>query len=196
MDVSGQFDEANSLGYILRGGSISSAISNIQILNDACSRPECEQQVKGFPGAVHKKFKTSREALEWLGPIHNIPSPGATQPGISHSTGRQNAPRIAGDNTGSVDPRNDDEQARTDQPSAKRQRIDRLADESVGDVTVNQQHSPLAEDHLTVYTDGSCRGNGQVGSRAGSGVFWGDGAEERRRRGFPPQRCAAPEDSG
>lgn len=35
--------------------------------------------------------------------------------------------------------------------------------------------------YLVVYTDGSARGNGQVGSRAGAGVWWGSHGEASKQ---------------
>lgn len=38
-----------------------------------------------------------------------------------------------------------------------------------------------APHYLVVYTDGSARGNGQVGSRAGAGVWWGSQGEASKQ---------------
>ncbi|KAH9952007.1 ribonuclease H-like domain-containing protein [Amylocystis lapponica] len=125
---------------------------------------ECEAQVSGFPGGTHKKFYSVAEAQEWLG-ASGQPSarPSAPAP----------APAPAGSASVRAPPPPVAHTSRVARPSAKsapavvpppakahksRLETDVIEDETGWDV---------------VYSDGSCRGNGQPGSVAGIGVWWG-----------------------
>lgn len=118
------------------------------------NRAECEAQVKGYPGALHKKFPSFAEAQAWskgsssTTPIASTSKPTPYQPtnGTGLSRKREAESELAG---------------------AKRQRVDPQTKVHMGILE--------AIDGRKVYCDGSSLGNGQKGSRAGTGIWWGPG---------------------
>lgn len=93
-------------------------------------RAECEQQIKGYSGAVYKKFGTLADAESFCHP--------------SSSSTRSNP--IA-------------QPTESQKATAPKAALANVTDETQWTV---------------VYTDGACPGNGQPGSKAGVGVWWGD----------------------
>lgn len=126
----------------------------VRCLVRACSfacRDDCEAQTKGFPGATHKKFKNPNDAAQWLA-THGV---AVEQPAASSSTAAKPArpspiarppPQGAG-TKGRVKPGNGSLQGK----------------DVIQDTTGWQ----------LIYSDGACRGNGQVGAVAGVGVWHG-----------------------
>ncbi|EJC98408.1 uncharacterized protein FOMMEDRAFT_23654 [Fomitiporia mediterranea MF3/22] len=107
---------------------------------------DCEEQVKGFNGAKYKKFRTLREAEQFVG----IPSTASTSTSItspSRSISRfdpvQRAVGMSEDSKTNSKP------------------------------NVSPEDAESEEGYDVVYADGACKGNGQVGSVAGVGVWWG-----------------------
>ena len=111
---------------------------------------DCETQVKNFPSAKFKKFKTINEAHNYLGdnpdssPDHSLPQKPQTIQSPVEST------KIT-DFFKSV--------ASTKEDKDKGQQ---------GEVTGLKEGGMI-----TVYTDGSCLGNGRSRAKAGIGVFFG-----------------------
>lgn len=107
------------------------------------SWPECEAQVNGFPGAIHKGFSTMAEAEQF----------------------RRNGRLQIGTTTVHLK-----EQAKRTVQLTKD--ISDTVDRSVK--VFEEWTPPNTTPPVKVFTDGSSRGNGKIGSRAGVGVFFGE----------------------
>ncbi|KAM0792300.1 hypothetical protein ACM66B_004988 [Microbotryomycetes sp. NB124-2] len=124
--------------------------------------PDAESQVRGFPGAKHKKFLTRDQAqafVEQSLSSRTTNEPSNTGPKTSSKRGRAEE-----------DDRSDGNGQRassgkaTDNNSRKRARpVD----------PVFNTRASTSRPGRTVYCDGSSRGNGQHGATAGIGVYWG-----------------------
>lgn len=167
-------------------------------LYDSCyyCRTECEEQIKGFSGAVFKKFKTQNEATQFIQEKRlNLASTQAASTSLSVSILQLNKTfdskieielvfflqrnvaadaskkrTLNGPNTGTVL-----------QPRTKKAKID---DAKTIDYTSNIVRSKkygeyefLEDDkgYVHVYTDGSCENNGRSNAVAGYGVYFGEG---------------------
>ncbi|KAL5519723.1 hypothetical protein ACEPAG_1383 [Sanghuangporus baumii] len=112
---------------------------------------DCETQVKGYAGARYKKFKTQREAEEFVSS-----HPSATVALVPSSSRSRLLPvPVPVSRTMSQYQKMDS----SEKPKLDVSRKDDRIDEEGFDV---------------VYADGACKGNGQVGSVAGVGVWWGN----------------------
>ncbi|KAF9546228.1 hypothetical protein EC957_009967 [Mortierella hygrophila] len=119
--------------------------------------PECEKQVKGVIGAKFKKFPTLPEAEEFVknGPkVYTKPPPKSAA-----STSKTSSTTAATTTTASPSPSS----GISGSASGVKSSFTRI-----NGITV-----PSGSDTLVIYTDGSARGNGKVGSQAGLGVFFG-----------------------
>ncbi|KAI0039602.1 ribonuclease H-like protein [Auriscalpium vulgare] len=105
--------------------------------------PECEAQTKGYPGSKYHKFPTRDKAEEYLRSPNEVFA-STTRALVEH------ARLIA-------------------QPSPTNQ----LAVASTSARAPLPVPTQIDSDSDIVYSDGSCRGNGQKGSYAGVGVWWG-----------------------
>ncbi|KAF9141030.1 hypothetical protein BGX30_005595 [Mortierella sp. GBA39] len=118
--------------------------------------PECEKQVKGVIGAKFKKFPTLPEAEEFVknGPkVYTKPPPkSAASTSKTSSTTTATTTTATGSSSAIVG-----------SASGVKSSFTRI-----NGITV-----PSGSDTLVIYTDGSARGNGKVGSQAGLGVFFG-----------------------
>ncbi|KAF9901018.1 hypothetical protein EC991_006608 [Linnemannia zychae] len=141
--------------------------------------PECEKQVKGVIGAKYKKFPTLPEAEEFVknGPkVYTKPPPksAATSSSSSSSSSTltsaaQKASSSSSKATGTATTTNTSTTSSSSAatPSA-------IAGGKSSFTRINGITVPTGSgDTLVIYTDGSARGNGKVGSQAGLGVFFG-----------------------
>ena len=143
-------------------------------------RAECQAQVNSFPGATYKKFATSSDAEDWIASHSKGKAPASAGPSIPlapTSTSRPTATRApappstrptanlpTSPSRAAPRPRSPTEAGAPEPDGSspkKRQRV--LAGQPVEDEST----------WLIVYSDGACKGNGNVGSVAGVGVWWG-----------------------
>ena len=148
-------------------------------------REECREQVDGYPCATYKKLRTLEEAEAWmqvgpsrLGAVERRTVPYPVKPKIqpaSHSPGqasvlipsrpsgrlRQSSSSSSAKPAPTVEPVSKSQPASG--PSVARSRV----------VAGSSRVSLSAAGEDVVYTDGACSGNGQHGSVAGIGVWWG-----------------------
>ncbi|KAI0799589.1 ribonuclease H-like domain-containing protein [Irpex lacteus] len=141
---------------------------------------DCQAQVDGFSGARHKKVRTYEEAKAWLA-SHGValeeqasPSPPST-PLAGPSVPKSSKPTSTSTSEGrTVQPK--------PSPSSKEPRAgpSQRANRLVGSGTKLPEQSTAyvsVIEPTVVNCDGACKGNGQPGSVAGVGVFWGEGDE-------------------
>ncbi|KAK4053801.1 hypothetical protein OIV83_001457 [Microbotryomycetes sp. JL201] len=118
---------------------------------------DAERQVRGFPGAKHKKFPTKEEAEAYI--KGRITSSSTQLSGASNSTTlKRRATQIDDEGEGM-------QSGKVPQYSS-RKRV-RAANPVFG------TRASASVPGRTVFCDGSSRGNGQHGATAGIGVFWG-----------------------
>jgi ribonuclease HI len=139
-------------------------------------REDCREQVDGYPCARYKKLRTLDEAEGWMQRAVPFPvkqkvkqanhSPDEARTSIeSEHIGREPAPTPSS----------------TVKPAASSQ--SRLASGSESQIAPGlpsvRSHAAAGQSRMSataedvVYTDGACSGNGQLGSVAGIGVWWG-----------------------
>ncbi|KAG0707608.1 ribonuclease H-like domain-containing protein [Suillus ampliporus] len=111
---------------------------------------ECEAQVKNFYGAAFKKLNTETEALAFIARESSFKSPASGSSSSTVPPALKNPPQVA-----STSVLTTSSNSAASRPSA----------------AVNVDEDDPGYD--VVYTDGSCKGNGQFGSVAGVGVWWG-----------------------
>jgi ribonuclease HI len=108
-------------------------------------RGDAEVQVKGFKGAVYKSFKTLREAETYVG-VKYIESALTKEEQLD-----------------------DNSVPSTSVPSTS----SRFRPYAKPESKIGAGRSGTSDSLIVVYTDGACRGNGQPGSVAGIGVWYG-----------------------
>lgn len=136
------------------------------------SWPDCEHQVKGFVGAVHKKFPTRDQAQAFLD---------AAKKGRSANESYQAAAKVAKEATLKSFPTSEKSRGKSAGRVAKQKESDGSAsDQEPLDDTTSQTLRSLASrgfsiehNRLIVWTDGASKDNGKRIARAGVGVFWG-----------------------
>ena len=150
---------------------------------DTKYRDECEAQVKGFHGAKYKKFTQLHEAQEFAGQATH--SPTKPSPAAEISPTRSGATRVSPYIR--PEPVSRDELptipslART---SPSKQSVKAKSKPPVPTIPsptknvkwIQRETSPdVANESIwnVAYSDGACKGNGQPGSVAGIGVWWG-----------------------
>jgi hypothetical protein len=116
-------------------------------------REDCREQVDGYPCARYKKLRTLDEAEAWM--QRAVPYPVKQKPASSSSS--------------TVKP-SASSQSRLE-PGSESQIAPGLPSVKSHAAAGRSRMSATAED--VVYTDGACSGNGQLGSVAGIGVWWG-----------------------
>lgn len=127
------------------------------------SREECEAQVTAYPGAKHKKLRTFEEAVEWLAPFGVTPVVNESNPPSTSSSRTASTVSSTATATSTNIP-----SAATAGPSRSSYRATLRAQRTATKPT------PVDGTRI-VYCDGACKGNGQTGSIAGVGVYWGVG---------------------
>ncbi|KAI0958123.1 hypothetical protein AcW1_006296 [Taiwanofungus camphoratus] len=121
---------------------------------------ECEAQVLGFNGAKHKKFTNAAEAEDYVR-LHRAPST------LSGGSASQSAPPI---------PVSSVSRAPAPKPLSKVESKSSSASTAGSKGGKYNIAAEVLEDESgwdVVYSDGACKGNGQPGSVAGIGVWWG-----------------------
>ncbi|KAI0085542.1 ribonuclease H-like domain-containing protein [Irpex rosettiformis] len=136
---------------------------------------DCKAQVDGFRGSKHIKVRTYEEAAEWLKsngaaleevpsslpPFHTSEPSTSTQPeAASSSGGRTVLPKH----------RSTTKSPRAGPSYTANRRVGRGRSPSAKPSVLSS-----GDESIIVYCDGACKGNGQTGSIAGVGVFWGAG---------------------
>lgn len=125
---------------------------------------ECKLHVHGRPNATYKSFRTLREAEEFA---HGGDAKPETHSGSAAGIAGekvespdevvepfQNTTEVGQDATGKGDPP--------------------LTDVGIAIEEIQYRQAP--QEHLVVFTDGACINNGRPNSRAGYGVFFGEGS--------------------
>ncbi|KAI3629884.1 hypothetical protein MIR68_011319 [Amoeboaphelidium protococcarum] len=141
---------------------------------------ECEAQVKGFSGAKYKKFTSESDALAFCQMVKST---------VASSSRSHN---IAGIEFEKVQQRFNNIVSQS-APSATVKRLrDQSPDGIINSTEIdlqqnnnNNKHQKLAVDEtrrvkqqeqiVIVYVDGSSLNNGNIGSRAGAGIYYGPG---------------------
>lgn len=106
---------------------------------------ECEAQVKNFHGAVYKKLTTETEALAFMTTESHLSAPSSKPSSSAALPATISPPRSVAATSSTFHP-------------------------STAVVTKVKEEEPGYD---VVYSDGACKGNGQVVSVAGVGVWWG-----------------------
>lgn len=145
-------------------------------------REDCREQVDGYPCAKYKKLRTLDEAEAWMQrtapyPVKQKMKPGDHVPGEVRTLIRSEPSGRASASSSSSTVKH----AASSQPRSKSQIAPGLQNERPHAAAGQSRMSAMAED--VVYTDGACSGNGQPGSVAGIGVWWG---VDDPRYVFPP----------
>jgi len=152
------------------------------------TREDCQEQVDGYPCAKYKKLRTVEEAEAWILGSASQSGP-VEQRGVPYPVRSKTKPANSSlDRASAIIWSQSSEQVRvssspsTIKPTPTIQSDSRFqpafgpsndrprAAAEPSRVTASSL-SVLAED--VVYTDGACSGNGQYGSVAGIGVWWG-----------------------
>src|SRR6267154_2480589 len=137
-------------------------------------REDCREQVDGYPCARYKKLRTLDEAEAWMHravpyPVKQKIKPANHSPDEARtSIGPEPSRRVPASSS-----------SLTIKPAASSQ--SRLESCSESQITpgLPRSHAAAGQSRMSaiaedvVYTDGACSGNGQVGSVAGIGVWWG-----------------------
>jgi ribonuclease HI len=137
---------------------------------------ECEEQVKGFRNATYKKFNTKSEAERFANVVREPITSSRRLVDNKRRVGRSPSPvrksyRVK--KTTSIIDNSERgrriERSRSKSPSRSRSRSrsrkSKRDHPDVGKPVMFGQHD------IIVYTDGSCRGNGKPGAKAGYGVY-------------------------
>lgn len=136
---------------------------------------DCREQVDGYPCATYKKLKTLDEAEAWMQralpyPVKQKILPANHFPDeAGASIGSEPSGRVPTSSSSTVKPAAAS-QSYLDSGSES-QITPGLSSVRSHAVAGQSRMSATAED--VVYTDGACAGNGQHGSVAGIGVWWG-----------------------
>lgn len=139
--------------YVAARPPAGAAAPFVQEADAQCTRrDDCELQIKGFPGAKHKKFRNQEQATEWLA-SHGVSESWRIQPVASSSAAPAAPARTA--TQGRSAPGGSKGKARVAKPEDSK---DVIQDTTGWEI---------------VYCDGACRGNGKAGAIAGVGVWWG-----------------------
>ncbi|KAF8340351.1 ribonuclease H-like domain-containing protein [Cantharellus anzutake] len=118
-------------------------------------RKDCEEQTKGWPNARYKKFSTRDQADDFIG--------------ISGATDSDSLSAIV---SPSPAPLGIPNPILTEPESAHEEVTE---NNEVVEAPIMETPGTPESRWTTVYTDGACKGNGQEGSTAGIGVWWGAG---------------------
>ncbi|KAI9511942.1 ribonuclease H-like domain-containing protein [Russula earlei] len=149
---------------------------------------DCREQVDGYPRARYKKLRTVEEAEAWIqgstlrgsaiqtSPVEQRHVPYPVRPKIRTTNqaraligSQTSVPVSASLLSPTVEPVSTGHSESVLQPTAG-------LSNAVSRATAGQSkttRSNLVAAELVVYTDGACSGNGQSGSVAGIGVWWG-----------------------
>lgn len=139
-------------------------------------REDCQEQVDGYPCARYKKLRTLDEAEAWV--QRAVPYPVKEKVKPANHFPDEARISIGSEHIGQVPALTPSSTTKPASSSQSHLVSDSESQLSPGmpsvrsHVTTGQSRmSATAED--VVYTDGACSGNGQLGSVAGIGVWWG-----------------------
>lgn len=139
-------------------------------------REDCREQVDGYPCARYKKVRTLDEAEAWMQravpyPVKQRIKPASNSPDeATTSIGSEPSGRIPASSSLLNDKPAASSQSHLESGS-ELQIAPALPSVRSHAAAGKSRMSATAED--VVYTDGACSGNGQLGSVAGIGVWWG-----------------------
>jgi ribonuclease HI len=129
---------------------------------------DCKAQTNGFSGSVFKGFAILAEAEAWFhGPSEEIPSASANN-AKSSSPSRSRSPRSSSSTSTTASSSNATKAASKTKTSTKTKTKTKTK------IATSERTPTSSESAVVVYCDGSCLGNGQEGSVAGVGVWFGD----------------------
>jgi hypothetical protein len=166
----------------------SSLILGAPLLN-AVFREDCREQVDGYPCALYKKLRTIEEAEAWMkggasqsGPVEQRAVPYPVKPRIkpaNRSLDRASS-SIMPQPSGHVRPSSSSPTAKLTPTVQSKSELQPTPGPSIAGSRAMARpsrstpgsSSPAAGEDI-VYTDGACSRNGQDGSVAGIGVWWG-----------------------
>nr|XP_019050380.1 hypothetical protein I302_00811 [Kwoniella bestiolae CBS 10118]OCF29310.1 hypothetical protein I302_00811 [Kwoniella bestiolae CBS 10118] len=135
---------------------------------------EAEAQVKGYAGAKYKKFPTQTQAEEFISTSSSSAFSSLTSSTTSSSSTSKNNKPYSKPPT--LTPFNTHRRAESpttqSSPSSLPDHLQEIA---------SRGYAFTKDYYLIVHTDGSALGNGQKGSRAGAGVFWGESGEAAKK---------------
>jgi len=142
-----------------RGGTSSSyyAVAAGRKPGIYCTWNQCENQIKGFSGSKHKKFKTKNEAEKFIqshvGFVTKIWKPTTTSP----------SPLITKNINTKI--------------ALSSRKFTKIIEKEKGKEKKEKEEGICGGDggRIQVYTDGACSGNGTKYAIAGVGVWFGDG---------------------
>jgi ribonuclease HI len=152
-------------------------------------RGDCREQVDGYPCATYKKMRTVEEAEAWMrggtsqsGPVEQRAVPYPVKPKIqpaNHSLDQASAVILSQPSghvrlSSSSSTANSAPTVQSDsklQPASGPENARSRVVAGPSGATSGSSMSAASED--VVYTDGACSRNGQYGSVAGIGVWWG-----------------------
>jgi ribonuclease HI len=139
-------------------------------------REDCREQVDGYPCARYKKLRTLDEAEAWM--QHAVPYPVQQKIKPANHSPDEATTSIGSEPSGRVPASPSSSMIKPAASSQSRLESGSESQIALGlprvrsHATAGQSRmSAMAED--VVYTDGACSGNGQSGSVAGIGVWWG-----------------------
>ncbi|KAB8292302.1 hypothetical protein EYC80_008044 [Monilinia laxa] len=161
---------------------------------------DCEEQITGFAGSMHKSFSTKADAEAFVaGKNPAKPSKGDKFYGVAvgHHPGvyeewadaKEQIEGIKGPKYKKFTTRAEAEEfvenggkaskkAKTETETGTKEEGGKKVVKGKGKVTVEENaQGSVKKDTIRVWTDGSSRGNGKAGAVAGYGVFFGDGDE-------------------
>jgi hypothetical protein len=145
-------------------------------------REDCREQVDGYPCATYKKLRTVEEAEAWMrggasqsGPVEHRGVPYPVKPKIKPAGHLQDQARasIGSQPSGHGPVSSTVKPMPTVRSDSKLQPTSGLSSAMSRNVAGLSRVTSSAAGEDVVYTDGACAGNGQHGSVAGIGVWWG-----------------------
>ena len=151
------------------------------IIDSFVTREDCREQVHRYPHAVFKKVKTFDEAKGWVNKNHvgSLPGPEPVQRGgAPHPTTTSDEPADSLPSLSQTSHSTSSQSTITPTPTTElggkshgRSKAPLKARAGPSKHTEPSSSSTVFEN--VVYTDGACSRNGQAGSVAGIGVWWG-----------------------
>jgi ribonuclease HI len=140
------------------------------------SREDCREQVDGYPCARYKKLRTLDEAEAWMQRAVPYPVKQKIKP-ANHSPDEVRT-SVRPEPSGRVPTSSS---SSTIKPAASSQsRLESGPESHIAPGLPSvKSHAAVGQSRISataegvVYTDGACSGNGQLGSTAGIGVWWG-----------------------
>jgi viroplasmin len=134
-------------------------------------RDDCREQVDGYPCARYKKLRTLSEAEAWM--QRAVPYPVKQKvKQADHSPGEPMTP-IGSEPSGRAPASSSSSRVKRVAPGRSHLGSDSESRSAPGSSSAAGPSGMYTAAEDVVYTDGACSGNGQIGSVAGIGVWWG-----------------------